>query len=629
MKISCFVMMRNERSGLDPFLDQVLEFFDNIIIVDHSSTDSSKSVVKARNSDKIEIFDLVSAGYPQEQVATKFFKREMRMRHPDWMFFLDCDEFLPFRNRAEFETALRAQADSDIVYMHWRNICPVDLNGVDIFAGQFKCLGEPAETKKIAVSGRLIDRFPMMRIYQGYHGVGGTLNLNETCLSPIGLFHIPVQSKRRYINKVTSSALRLIEEKNLLNKGLGSHWVSIYREINEAGPDNFNYERIALNYPKLISGEYKSHLLDFEFSYVRSKYVDDTQVPPKYQNMSDPNFSQGNNFMVRDSAGAVQFQEIAMSSTNSARDEIMHALDKVLTRAHAPQQAAEVPTPSSFELYERLVEPLFNLPNQMEPGSPWSGHVPFFFSLMKTMRPSCYVKIGGSDNTSLCVAASAAIAYQQPLAIISLVSHEATFSHVNLEPVHKIVRDAQIAVEICAANDTDETAAELENIVDILHISGIRTLEKLKAILGRWSHRLKSDAIILVDDIAVKEEGFDLHRGWHELCGARRYFTFNHARGMGVILPERDSGRIRPFAALSRDADQTTFYQLLNSDVGHLVKPRFDHLSTWSFGEHSHTAAPAGNMVDQGVLEALRLEDRRRLRSPMLKVKNLIRFGHI
>lgn len=629
MKISCFVMMRNEKSGLDPFLDQVLEFFDNIVIVDHSSTDSSKSIVQARHSDKIEMFDLVSAGYPQEQIATKFFKREMRTRHPDWMFFLDCDEFLPFRNRAEFEAALRAQADSDIVYMHWRNICPVDLNGVDIFAGQFKCLDKPAETKKIAVSGRLIDRFPMMRIYQGYHGVGGTLNLNETCLSSIGLFHIPVQSKGRYINKVTSSALRLIEEKNLLKKGLGSHWVSIYRDINEVGPEHFNYERIALNYPEGISGDYQPQLLDFEFSYVQSKYVEDTQVPPTYENVSGADFAHGNNFMIRDAAGAVQFQEIAMSSANSARNEIVHALDRVLTRAPAPQQAVDAPTFSTLELYERLVEPLFNLPNQMEPGSSWSGHVPFFFSLMKTMRPSCYVKIGGSDNTSLCVAASAAIAYQQPLAIISLASHDATFNYVNLEPVHKIVRDAQIAVEICAADDTDETAVELENIVDILHISGIRTLEQLKAIHGRWSHRLKFDSIILVDDITVKEEGYDLHRGWQKPFGASRYFTFYHARGMGVVLPERDSPRIRPFAALSRDPDQTIFYQLLNSDVGHLVKPRLDYLSTWSFGQQPHNAAPAGNMVDQGILEALRLEDRRRLRSPMLKIKNFIRLGHI
>jgi hypothetical protein len=98
--------MKNESPILDPFLDQISAFFDSAIILDHGSTDDSRAKVSARFDSKIELFQLKASGYPQAEVASLFAHRIFDRDSPDFLFFLDCDEFLPFQDRRELETFL-------------------------------------------------------------------------------------------------------------------------------------------------------------------------------------------------------------------------------------------------------------------------------------------------------------------------------------------------------------------------------------------------------------------------------------------------------------------------------------------------------------------------------------------
>jgi hypothetical protein len=97
MNLASFTLMRNERPILGPFMDQLHEFFDHSILLDHESTDGTLAYATEHAGPGIALYRLKSTGYPQSEVATRFLNRIMATTNADWVFFLDCDEFLPCR----------------------------------------------------------------------------------------------------------------------------------------------------------------------------------------------------------------------------------------------------------------------------------------------------------------------------------------------------------------------------------------------------------------------------------------------------------------------------------------------------------------------------------------------------
>lgn len=94
LNISCFCMMRNESPILEPFLDQAVEFFDALYLVDHSSSDNSVDIVRRRKVRGLELFSLISAGYPQSELATFLLgthsKTPMRIICSFWIVMNSC-----------------------------------------------------------------------------------------------------------------------------------------------------------------------------------------------------------------------------------------------------------------------------------------------------------------------------------------------------------------------------------------------------------------------------------------------------------------------------------------------------------------------------------------------------------
>ena len=164
--------MKNEFALLDPFLDQVSSFFNHAVILDHSSTDTSIDRVRARQNSSIEIFKLKASGYPQKEVASYFGHYIFERVQPDFIFFLDCDEFLPFNDKAELTDYLADKTEYDCLRYYWRNVSPYTFEGSDIFSGRrFKCARTTSSISKMVVNDALHKRDPGWIIQQGYHDV--------------------------------------------------------------------------------------------------------------------------------------------------------------------------------------------------------------------------------------------------------------------------------------------------------------------------------------------------------------------------------------------------------------------------------------------------------------------------
>lgn len=588
MNLACFVMMRNERAVLDPFVDQLREFFDYIVLVDHSSDDGSLEAIKDRRDNRFHLYQLETNGYPQSQIATKMMRFVFAETSANWLFFLDCDEFLPFDHRPQLEDRLRS-AKADVVYMNWHNIVPCDLSGGDIFSEQFKTLLRLSRYKKIALSKDAMLRFPQLIIQQGYHGVTHADGLEEYCLSADGLYHIPVQSRKRFTSKIYQSARRLLAERNLLSMGLGAHWVKCFEELQVKGIDNFDFEGTGLFYPDSPIAPRKVSLLRFKFPYIKSHYqetllLDDPTLP---SHSALPKIAD-KGFTLKELQGCVLHEEIRTASNRLPKSDSLLSPRREDSIAPYLKQA---PAADLIKLltqhYSTLVEPLFSLPLRL-PRTAWAGHIPFLFVLFKMMRPKSYVELGVHYGASLIAAATAAKAYQIPMGLWGIDTWEGD-DHAGLYQGDSIFADLKnfiddqfdnVKLMRCLFDQANSRFAEAS--IDVLHIDGLHSYDAVKHDFDEWLPKVSADGVVLLHDTAVRERGFGVHEFWAELEKQYSTFHFFHSHGLGVVFKCSTSPRMSPLIEISQSVEATSFYQMLTSDIASLIKPRME----WLEGSH-------------------------------------------
>ncbi|WP_174872131.1 glycosyltransferase family 2 protein [Pectobacterium polaris] len=260
MKIGCFCMVRNEAMMIPAFLDQIREFFDISIFLDHSSTDCTPKIIRdhilnTQGVESAKLYHLVSEGQPQMEVSNFFARKLFNDYNVDYVFLLDCDEFLPFGNRMELEHFLqRVNSNSafEAIYYKWRNLCPEFLDGKkDIFKNKFYLSkkNEKKSTKIILTKAILKD--DDWQLVQGNHYVvhGKGNKIISVIDNSIELYHIPIQSYNKFMLKLMAGSLRLRLEKKLLSKGLGAHWDTLNSKISRLGIDYDEILSYSMGYP--------------------------------------------------------------------------------------------------------------------------------------------------------------------------------------------------------------------------------------------------------------------------------------------------------------------------------------------------------------------------------------------
>jgi Glycosyl transferase family 2 len=179
MRLACFTMIKNEAALLPAFLDQLEAFFDYATILDHSSFDKTLEIISARNNPSIKVYSLDSTGYPQSQAASFFAKKIMEEDNPDFLFFLDCDEFLPFDTRDDLVYFLSDKTHYHYLYYYWNNICPSQFDGKDIFQRrEFLQCDVKSKIPKVILSKKLAEQPQSWFVHQGYHSLGVNHRIN-------------------------------------------------------------------------------------------------------------------------------------------------------------------------------------------------------------------------------------------------------------------------------------------------------------------------------------------------------------------------------------------------------------------------------------------------------------------
>jgi hypothetical protein len=579
MRLACFTMFRNEAAIMGPFLDQLATFFDHAVLLNHGSTDGGPDLVGARGDSRLQLLQLQAPGYPQAELATGFARRIFETVQPDFLFFLDCDEFLPFADRAALEAFLAPYKVRDGLSLRWHHICPENLDGGNIFARPFLRAEAPSEYTKVVLGKALAGR-EGWTVSQGYHAVLTQPGV-AVDIAPVtnpALFHIPVQSRAQFRFKVAAGARRIQRDRTLLERGEGAHWVALDREAARGELDAATMRGIALAYPTRPSQPPVARSLDFSFPYLRSAYAETAcTIAGQLDGLllqidSRPAPAEIRSFSVLGPDGGVLLSSHAGTGVTEACEEAQEASlsSPALGKMFAGTLAEE---------YEALVAPLFHLPTKM-PLTAWSGHIPFLFALFRALRPRCYVDLGVHYGASLIAAATAARTYRLETHCVGVDTwegdeHTGKYAGDRIyEELDQYVRGVFTNVTLMRSLFLEARKAFRPGSVDILHIDGLHTYEAVKEDFSAWFHLLAPSSVVMFHDIAVHRDGFGVYRLWDELKQNFPFMEFHHSHGLGVLFLNQEDERLTPFLRLINDPPAMRGYQALVEDIGAIIDER-------------------------------------------------------
>lgn len=580
MKIASFTMMKNEAAILRPFCNQLRTFFDYSFLVDHESTDISVEIARVAVP-HAELFHLESGGYPQSEVATFATRHIFENHDADFIFYLDCDEFLPFADRDALEQALYVHAGEDYLRLNWRNLCPNLLDG-HAFEGGFVACDTLSEFPKVIISRWFFEAQSSFLVSQGYHTIAtGGVVPPSVSLSPMGLFHIPIGTARKYRTKMRLQSEAVQRSSDLVAAGLGKHWIAHADHLQRSEGDHSTMRALALNYPDIRPTTPGHSALAFEFPYVTSDY-DDTLLVDGSGTAAQRTL--GREFGLYDTHGRLIYASptanLPFRRTAGMRFESLpptRSLPELMNETSPSNEAAR-------SYYENLVAPLFSLPRKLPPTA-WHGHIPFLFALFRMLRPRAYVDLGVHFGASLIAAATASAAYDAKTRIVG-VDTWAGDDHAGHYEGGKIYDDLLAFVDrsfsdVHLLRTTFDAARPqfADGSIDVLHIDGLHTYEAVKHDFESWKNTVAEGGVVLFHDISVHERDFGAWQLWDELKSEYPHLEFTHCYGLGVLFPH---GRNSLPAALQTLLDNPGYfdsYRNLVSEIGELVPLRSAYLA--------------------------------------------------
>ena len=262
MKIAAVACFSNELAIASAFRDQLETFFDKSYLISHNSYDKTEEIFL--NLERFSVTKVRDKVFRQAELVRDGMVKAFS-EGADWVVFLDFDEFLPFDNRILFEKFLIGHSTKDVIFWNWVNIFPEKLGSTDLFAQPFVTLNNAQTLTKIIVAKSAYQKDPNLLLTHGSHSLISNQKIEEYREKNFKLIHIPIHGLEHFKQKVMQ---REVTEGDS----------AFFREFMETyiAKGSFNLDllrEVALNYCGDRNFRSKQIIFDFNFPYVKSKYL--------------------------------------------------------------------------------------------------------------------------------------------------------------------------------------------------------------------------------------------------------------------------------------------------------------------------------------------------------------------
>jgi hypothetical protein len=260
-KTTLISMIRNEKDILEVFCAHASSLFDRVILIDHLSSDGTREYIKllSEKCSNIEYYCFDDPGYYQSELMTWTASQLVDNRMPGWVFFLDADEFLPFKSKEEFDCKLSEFSRFPVISMPWLNLVPLDMESGRVIDGFFLKPPKPSRFRKIAFQPSRIPSDEYF-IAQGNHDLfmgSRSLSIRVPARNSFPIYHLPIRTKRQLREKICCGveAYRCMGSHRQRTNGL--HWDEIHRVMENTSLTNEMMAGIAAQYSDAMQPPYE------------------------------------------------------------------------------------------------------------------------------------------------------------------------------------------------------------------------------------------------------------------------------------------------------------------------------------------------------------------------------------
>ena len=222
-------MIRNEKAILETFCAHASSLFDRVILIDHLSSDGTREYIKllSEKCSNIEYYCFDEPGYYQSELMTWTASHLVDKKMPGWIFFLDADEFMPFRSKDEFNRKLSQFSQFPVISM------PLDMDSGRVIDEFFLKPPKPSRHHKIAYQPSHIPSGDYF-IAQGNHALfmgNRSSKVKLPAKNSFPLYHLPIRTKHQLLEKICYGidSYRHMGSDRKNNNGI--HWNEIHRII--------------------------------------------------------------------------------------------------------------------------------------------------------------------------------------------------------------------------------------------------------------------------------------------------------------------------------------------------------------------------------------------------------------
>src|SRR5688572_1537748 len=121
MRLIGVAMVRNEADIVEAFVRHNLRLLDHLVVVDHSSSDSTAEILRRLRDEGLPLTVGLDASieFHQGRVLSAAMRQALERYEADFGFALDADEFVVTGSRASLERELDRIPPDGIGYLRW------------------------------------------------------------------------------------------------------------------------------------------------------------------------------------------------------------------------------------------------------------------------------------------------------------------------------------------------------------------------------------------------------------------------------------------------------------------------------------------------------------------------------
>jgi len=238
-----------------------------------------------------------------------------------------------------------------------------------------------------------------------------------------------------------------------------------------------------------------------------------------------------------------------------------------------------------FQLPERIVQP-----------HSWVFHIPFAFYLVDIIKPKTIVELGihsGNSYFAFCQAVKQSNCNTVCFGIDHWKGdkHAGNYDEEIFNDVHTYNQDHYSDFSYLIKKDFDDALTDFSDFsIDLLHIDGLHTYERVKHDFESWLPKLSKNAIVLLHDVNVRRDDFGVWKFFDELSKEYYNTVFNFGYGLGLIYigNDIDNESINNFLKDIEDGNKYLF-RLLGERISYIA--RYNDLTSQYENEKKQTSA--------------------------------------